>query len=285
MSGADWRKVAIIAGGGALPRDLAAAMARAGKPHFVIAVRGACGDWVRGYPHRELAMGQIGALFETIAAEGCDAVAFAGSMGRPSAGGLRFDWGGVKVAPRILRLLGQGDDALLRGVAQIFEEKGVAVAAPQAYLTELLAAAGAMTKTPPHAEAAAEARFAARMVAALGPYDVGQAVVVAGGRCLAIEAAEGTQAMLERVAALHPSRRGDRPSGLLFKAPKPGQDPRFDLPAIGPDTIAQAAAAGLRGVAVAAGEVFLLDRAETLARAEAAGLYVLGVSCDEVGVE
>ena len=121
-----------------------------------------------------------------------------------------------------------------------------------------------------------DAARAAAIVAAIGAVDVGQGAVVAQGLCLATEALPGTDAMLDFVASaasgLRPDPKGAR--GLLYKAPKPGQDNRIDLPAIGPHTVTRVAAAGLGGIAWAAGGVLLLDRAATVAAAEAAGLFL-----------
>jgi DUF1009 family protein len=107
----------------------------------------------------------------------------------------------------------------------------------------------------------------------LGAADVGQGCVVQQGLVLAVEAIEGTDAMLARAGAL----RRDGSGGVLVKLCKPGQDRRADLPTIGPDTVRNAAAAGLRGIAFEAGATILAERGVCLAAADAAGLFLLGL--------
>ncbi|MGF1551756.1 MAG: UDP-2,3-diacylglucosamine diphosphatase LpxI domain-containing protein, partial [Paracoccaceae bacterium] len=139
----------------------------------------------------------------------------------------------------------------------------------------------------PGARDRADACRGAALLAALGPHDVGQAAVVAGGLVLAVEAIEGTDAMLDRVAALPRERRraSPPPSGVLVKIPKPGQDARLDAPAVGPETVRRAARAGLRGIVGLAGGTQALDRAEIAAVADAHGLFVWGVEAADLGLE
>ncbi len=137
---------------------------------------------------------------------------------------------------------------------------------------------GLLTRFGPDALAMADIRRAAEVARALGAVDVGQGCVVQQGMVLALEAAEGTDAMLARCGPL--ARPG--PGGVLVKLLKPGQERRTDLPTIGPQTIRNAAAAGLRGVAFEAGSTILAERAAAVAAADAAGLFLLGLDPETV---
>jgi hypothetical protein len=121
------------------------------------------------------------------------------------------------------------------------------------------------------------------LLAAMSTFDVGQAIVIAGRRVLAIEAAEGTDLMLDRVAAMREAGRIRLPHGVgvLVKGPKRRQDRRFDLPSIGPDTIARAVRAGLAGIAVIAGATIVAEPQRLIEAADRAGLFVVGRSDPE----
>ncbi len=272
------RPLGVIAGGGALPRLVAEAERRAGGDAFVVALAGAPGDWVRDYPHAPCGLGQVGKLFRALRTAGCERVCFAGGLSRPSLASLlrAFDLTALKVAAEAFRLMRRGDDGMLRGFADIFERRGFRLIGAAELLGDLLAPEGPLSARAPDAADLADIGRAADIVAALGAVDVGQGAVVARGRCLAVETVQGTDAMLATLAG--DARRGGAPipSGALYKAPKPGQDMRFDVPAIGPETVARAKAAGLNGVAVRAGGVFVLDPGATAAAADRAGLFVYG---------
>ena len=270
--------VAIVAGRGDLPRLLAEACARDGRSYRVVVFDGIALDWLPGHPVIGAAFEKPGRLFAELRRAGCGAVTFAGGMLRPRLRLLRFDWTMLRLAPRLLAGIRSGDDSTLRLIAGIFEAEGFRVLAPHEILPDLLAPEGVLGRVAPGAEERADASRAAEIVAALGAVDVGQAAVVTGGLCLGVESIQGTDQLLDFVAKTAAGfRRG--PSGrkgVLLKAPKPTQDRRLDLPAIGPDTVAKAAAAGLAGVAVEAGGVMVLRYAETVAAADAAGLFLWG---------
>ena len=268
------QKLAILAGGGSLPRDVVDACRQDGMPYFLVDLAGFAGAWAREQGATQVALGQVGRLLDAMKAEGCDAVTMAGTLIRPQLSKVRFDWQGVKVLPRVAKLFRQGDDALLSGIAQIFEEHGFRVFGAESFVGDALAGGGSLTDTGPDEDTQADIAHAVAILNALGQFDVGQAAVVAQGVCIAVEAAEGTDAMLSRVAAL---RTGEPRAGVLVKLPKPGQDRRIDLPAIGPATVDAAAAAGLAGIVLEAGGGFVLERTETLRRCEAAGLFLIGL--------
>ncbi len=281
-------KLAIIAGRGDLPRLIAEAARTRARPYLVVSFPETPLDWVEGegHPHERHRFEKVGRLFAALTRAGCKEVVFAGGMDRPRLRLWQADWGAVRVAARVLRLLRQGDDAMLRGLGRIFEEQGMRLVSAQDCVEGLTLTAepGILGRHVPDARARADAARAAEILRALGPVDVGQAAVVAGGVCLGLEAVEGTDALLARVADLPEGKRAHAPppAGLLLKAPKPGQDRRFDLPAIGPRTLKGAAKAGLAGVVIEADGVQILDRAATLAAADRAGLFLWSAAPGEL---
>jgi DUF1009 family protein len=268
--------LAIVAGRGELPRLIAETCAREGRPYRVVAFDGVPLHWAAGHPVIGARFERPGRLFSALSAAGCVAVTFAGGVARPRLRPLCFDLTMLRLAPRLLAGMRAGDDATLRLIAGIFEAEGFEVLAPQSLLPELPAVAGVHSRAQPSEADRADAARAAEIVAMLGAADVGQAAVVAQGICLGLESIQGTDALLAFVArtaaGLRPDPAGSR--GVLYKAPKPRQDRRLDLPAVGPETVRGAAAAGLGGVVLEAGGVMILDHAATVAAADAAGLFL-----------
>jgi UDP-2,3-diacylglucosamine hydrolase len=278
--------LAIIAGRGALPRRIAERRAAAGLPYLLVVFQGCFEAWMAAHPHQHHEFEKAGRLFRALRAAGATHVVFAGAMSRPRLRPWRADLRALRLLARALALMRRGDDAMLRGFAGVFEAEGLCMLGPHDVLGgQVLVPPGALGGRAPTARDRRDAGRAARIVAALGPLDVGQGAVVAGGLCLAVEAIEGTDLMLRRIAELSPDRRAavPPPAGVLYKGPKPGQDRRLDLPAIGPETVSGAARAKLNGIVVAAGETVLLDAFATRAAADAAGIFVYGASSEELG--
>lgn len=275
-------RVALICGGGQFPLVAARAAQARGIEVFLLGVRGVASAEIEAFPHLWLGIGQLGAAFREIAARGVKQVCLIGGMGRPEFSDLRLDWGGLRRLPEIFRLLKGGDDHTLKGVIGLFEREGFEVIGVDAFAPELLASKGPMNGLPLPADLADDLAFARNCLGDLSAYDCGQSLVVDHRRIIALEAVEGTDGMLARVADLRANGRwrARPPAGMLVKAPKAGQDLRVDLPAIGPQTIAAAERGGLRGIAVAAGRVLLLDRAAIAAQAERAGLFLHGFSVE-----
>ncbi len=268
--------VGILAGRGALPPLLAQALRRAGRAVVVAHPEGLQIAAPQGCERLAYRVEKLGALFRGLRERGVGEVVLAGGIDRPKLQVSAFDLKTAALAPRILAALKAGDDGLLRVVLAIFEAEGFAVRAAQDLAPELLPAEGVPTAARPSARDREDAARAAAIVAALSAVDVGQGAVVAQGVALAVEAAPGTDAMLAQVAAMDPARRPapDAGRGILYKAPKLGQDRRVDLPAIGPQTFQAAAEAGLAGIVVAAGGVMLLEPERALPLADAAGLFL-----------
>lgn len=268
-----WRKLGIIAGAGALPRRLAEA---AGTP-FVVRLAGIADEDFSRFAGAECGIAEVGKTIRSLKDAGCDAVVLAGVVRRPDFSSLKPDWRGAALLPRVIAAAAKGDGAMLSVLVETLEGEGFRVIGAEDVLAELAAPAGPVGALAPSQENWVDIRKAAAIIEALGPFDVGQAAVVASGHTLAIEAAEGTDRMLERCAALPASARGgEKRNGVLVKRPKPGQELRVDLPTIGVETVRRADAAGLSGIAVEAGAALLIDRAAIAREADARGLFVVG---------
>lgn len=272
--------LAIIAGGGSIPIAVAQAVERRGRRVVLFPVRGwADPEAVAKFTHYWLPLAQAGLFRRHARAEGCRDVVFVGTAMRPPLRDLRIDWLTLCLLPRIVRAYRGGDDHLISNVASIFEHYGFRIVAPHVVAPEILIPAGPVGSRMPSERDQADIARALALLAATGPFDMGQAAVVAGNHVLAIEAAEGTDAMLGRIAELRARGRVAAPkgTGVLVKAPKPQQDRRFDLPAIGPRTVEEAARAGLAGIAVVAGGAIIAEPAAVAIAADAAGIFVVGI--------
>lgn len=216
---------------------------------------------------------RLGDLFSNLKAAGVQQICFAGAMGRPKLDPSLFDAATLKLMPRLVPLLQSGDDALLRGVIEIFEENGFSVRAPHDLLPGLLVEIGVLTRAHPDARDKQDALKGREILQTLSAHDIGQGCVVCSGQVLGIEALYGTDAMLDSIAQLRQSRQPSV-NGVFVKRAKDGQDLRIDLPTIGPDTVDKAVKADLSAICLQAGYVQILDRKEVLDRADAAGLVI-----------
>ena len=265
-------KLGILAGDGDLPVKLVEVCRATGREIFVVVFNGesnpACVD---GVPHVWLDIGAVGSVIRALKEAECRDVVLAGPIRRPRLTSMRLDGRGAALVPRLLRA--RGDDALLTVVIDELEGEGFNVVGADDVFSGLLAAEGVLGARRPDAGEWDDIARGVEVVRAIGAIDVGQAAVVHDGYVLGVEAAEGTDALVDRVAAL---RRGER-GGVLAKLRKPGQDRRADLPTIGIGTIERAAAAGLAGIAVEAGETLVLDLEAVIDGADAAGLFLVGV--------
>lgn len=270
----------IIAGGGPLPRRVADAARAAGRPVAVVVLEGhgEPAAWA-AYPHIVLRFGLAARMLSWLKAQGVRQLVLSGSVARPSFLSLRPDGDSVRLAVRIGRRAFGGDDELLTTVVAVLREEGFEPIGAQEVLKGLLAPAGLLTRAAPDAEAMADIARGVRVVRALGAVDVGQGAVVQQGLALAVEAIEGTDAMLARAGGL----RREGAGGVFVKLVKPGQDRRVDLPTLGPATVAGAAAAGLRGIAFEAEGCILADQPAMVAAADSAGLFLLGLTPRQIG--
>jgi hypothetical protein len=265
--------LAVVAGGGPLPRRLIDACRAQGRPVFVLAFTGHTdAETVAGVDHVWARLGQAGSLLDRVVDRGIHEMVWVGRFRRPALGELRPDWATARSLPR-LGLGRLGDDAVMRRIAAILAERDIRLIGVQDVLADDVAPPGPLTRAAPDAQARADGDRALAVARAIGRLDAGQGAVVQQGIVLAVEAAEGTDAMLERCAGL--ARAG--PGGVLAKARKPEQDSRIDLPTVGVTTVENAAAAGLRGIVVEAGAGLIVDRAAVAAAADRLGLFVLAI--------
>jgi UDP-2,3-diacylglucosamine hydrolase len=248
--------LAIVCGGGALPFAVADAVLRRGRGVVLFPIRG----WVdpqavERYQHRFVELGQLGRFCRLAVQAGCRDIVMIGTMSRPAPRQIRLDWQTIRELPRILALFRGGDDHLLSGLGRILEDHGFRLVGAHEVAPEVLMPQGAIGRRTPSERDRADIARGVTVLAAMGPFDIGQAAVVADGHVLAVEAIEGTDHMLERIAALRAEGRVPNPrgTGVLVKAPKPAQDRRFDLPTIGPQTVAGAARGGVLGEGVTVG--------------------------------
>jgi len=273
------RALGILAGGGPLPGQVAAAARAAGRNVFLVGLAGFADPAVLApWPHEVVRILAAGRIIAALREHGCEDLVLVGPVRRPSLLGLRPDAEGARLLARIGRAAFAGDDGLLAAVVKVLGEEGFRVIGAHEILSEALGPAGLLSRAAPDALAMADIQRGIAVTRALGAVDVGQGCVVQQGIVLAVEAAEGTDAMLSRCAPL----AWPGPGGVLVKLVKPGQDRRADLPTIGPDTIRGATSAGLRGVAFEAGGTILARRDAAIAEADAAGLFLLGLGPDQL---
>ncbi len=275
--------LAIICGGGSLPFAVADAAMRSGRRVLMFPLRGAADPTrVKDYPHHWIRFGSP-ARFRRLARAGrCRDVVLIGSVVRPRVSQIWPDFLALRLLPRIIGLLRGGDDRLLSGIGTLLEEYGFRLVGADEIAPEILMPVGPLGRLAPTERDRLDIATGLSLMRATGPFDVGQAVVVSDNRILAIEAADGTDAMLAHVAELRRNGRIRTPpgTGVLVKAPKPGQNRRIDLPSIGPGTVESAARAGLAGIAVLAGSAVVAEPERIPAAADSAGLFVVGVESE-----
>jgi len=273
--GEPYKRLGLIAGGGELPVHVAAAAASEGRLGCVIALDGFA-DPARYAEATSCGVAKIGAIFKTLHEANCDAVCFAGIVARPDFSRLKPDLKGMSLLPKVLAAAARGDDALLRAVIAIFEREGLAVIGADEIAEELKARPGLLGSIGPDDTAREDALKALHIAGVIGAEDIGQGAVVAGGLVLAVEAQEGTDAMLARVGDLPEALRGAPQArlGVLAKRPKPVQERRIDLPVIGVSTVEGAAKAGLAGIVAPGGGALILGRDSVARAADAAGVFV-----------
>jgi DUF1009 family protein len=275
--------LAIICGAGSLPYAVADAAVRAGRRVVLFALRGfAEAQRVAEYPHHWTRLGQYGRFRRMARAEGCRDVVFIGSLVRPRITQIWPDLATLWQLPRLLGAFRGGDDRLLSGVARFFEEQGFRVIGADQIAPDILMPHGVLGSCALRDRDRVDIVAGLALLHATGPFDVGQAAVVADNRVLAIEAADGTDEMLAHVAELRRTGRIRTPlgAGVLVKAPKPGQDLRIDLPSIGPPTIEGVARAGLAGIAVVAGSAIVAEPERMAKVADKAKIFVIGIDAD-----
>ncbi len=273
--------LAILMGGGSLPLLLAEAAQAAGRDILAVAMEGIADAEAARFPHRWVAPFDIKATMAHLREAGCRDAVVAGSVSLPD-----FSDGDFleRLPESLLKIFWQmeasdiSDDRMLSSLLRYFESEGLEILAVESVCPDLRAVAGNLTKARPSSSDEADMDYALRVAGAIGSLNVGQAAVSRGGAIVAVEAMEGTDAMLKRAASLIGFREGAPRRGVLVKLPRPHQDMRVDLPAIGPETASRVSEAGLSGIALREGGALLIHRREILRLADEAGLFVTVLS-------
>ncbi len=273
-------RLAIIAGSGKLPLFLAEAARAAGEDPFVLRLKNEADDIWQGFDNAVIGVGDMAGLSALFRQHDIRRVVMSGAVKRrPAFGEIRVNLKSLLKLPMALKtLMAGGDDAVLRMVISLIEAQGCEVLGAHEILPGLLASVGPLGAVSPDTDDERDIERAAEAAEALGRLDVGQGAVAVGGRIVALEGVEGTDAMLSRVEGLRAEGRiSRRRRGVLVKLCKPQQDLRADLPTIGVSTVENARAAGLAGIAVEAGRALVVEREAMIAAADAAGLFVVGL--------
>jgi hypothetical protein len=260
-----------------VPFEVASAATAAGRRLLVIALEGEADERLRAFPYAALKWGQLGRLEQLLADHHTREIVLIGSVHRrPDFSSIGLDLGTLRYLPRIIKGMVGGDDTVLGNLVKALEELGYRVVGAHEVAPQLVAAVGLVAGPAPNNADREDAGLALAAAKAIGALDIGQAAVAVGGRVIALEAAEGTDAMLERVAIVREKGRArwKGRAGVLAKRSKPQQDLRVDMPAIGPQTVERVARAGLAGIAIEPGRVLIADRAETLRLASRTGTFI-----------
>lgn len=271
--------VGIVAGGGAFPGAVAEAVRAQGREVLLLLIKGFADPALERYPHYWFRLGSLGRVTAHAKARGVRDVVMVGGLTRPRLSDLGLDWTMVRLLPRIAALFRGGDNHLLSGVLGLVAEQGFHLIGAHEAAPGLLLPEGVLGARAPGPVDRTDMARGFDVIRTLGPFDVGQGVIVVDGFVVAVEAAEGTDQMLARYGEMRRTGRLRIPAGrgVLVKAPKPGQDRRVDLPSLGPATVARAAEVGLGGIAFEASGAIVPDAQALVAAADAAGLFVVGV--------
>ncbi len=272
------RKLGLIGGGGALPATLADHCVATGRPVFVLRLTGFADETLNRFDGQDVGLAQLGTGIAALRRAGCEAVCFAGIVARPDLAKLKPDLRGLASLPGAILAARRGDDALLSFLLAEFEKEGFRVEGADEVMADLLLQSGVIGQHKPGPEHLGDIQRALAVARVVGRLDVGQGAVCRNGVVLAVEAQEGTDAMLARVQSLPEALRGAPGvwAGVLAKACKPGQNMQVDLPTIGPMTVRLARQAGLAGIVGEAGRVLVVDRSQAVALADDLGLFILG---------
>lgn len=277
-----YKKLGVIAGAGVLPFTLAKEARENGAEVFVAKLQGGGDSKHRSNTpqlrdvasiYREFSVAKVGHILSFFRRHDVDMAVLAGAFVRPSFLHLIPDMRGFRLISRLLRLKERGDDAVLRTIISFIEESGFKVIGAHDIVKNLLIPQGVMTVYSPDKTACADIELGAKVARELGRLDIGQAVVAQQGQIIAVEAVEGTDALIKRYSEI--SLKG--PAGVLVKVKKPQQDERADLPTIGASTVRICHQAGLRGIAAEAGAALFVEQEEALELARRYKMFIVGI--------
>jgi UDP-2,3-diacylglucosamine hydrolase len=272
--------VGLIAAGGVMPFAVADSLIARGIDPVLFALKGACDAVsVQRFRHHWISVGQLGRAEKLFRTENCRDLLPIGTLVRPALSEIRLDWATVRAIGRVWAAFRGGDDHLLSSIGRILEQDGFRMVGIKDVAPDLLMPTGCITRAAPDENAIADIAKGREVLRALSPFDIGQATIVIDRHVVGVEDIEGTDGLVARVARLRAEGRirAKAARGVLVKAPKSGQDLRFDLPTMGPRTVEGAAAAQLAGIAVVAGNTIVVEPQVMIEAADAAGLFVTGV--------
>ncbi len=268
------KKVAIIAGSGALPRHVYDGCLKQGLEPMLIGL--SSNTEVERFPEVELEifpMHAVSKVLKKMRDGGVSHVVFAGKVKRSSLSKLLLDSKGARLLANIMKA-GLNDNSLLVTILEFFEKEGFTVISPEKIATDIVVKKGKLTQCEPTKEHWRDIKKGQEILRGIASYDVGQALIIQSGLVLGVEAAEGTDELIKRCGSImNPEESG----GILVKACKPKQDKRVDLPCIGLQTIHNLHGNGLVGVAIEAGAALMLDEQKTLEEADKLGIFIYGI--------
>ncbi|MDR2586238.1 MAG: UDP-2,3-diacylglucosamine diphosphatase LpxI [Prevotellaceae bacterium] len=268
------KKLGMIAGGGKMPVEIIRHCNAIGREIFVIGLESfASKELLKEAPHIFARIGEAGKMLKALKENNVVEIVLAGGIKRPSFKEMIPDWEGMKIAAK-LAVKKMSDDSLFRAVIEEVESRGFKIVGIQEVVPDMVFKEGVYGKVKPSKEDMDDIHRGIEVAKALGAVDVGQAVVVQEGMVLAVEAIEGTDLMLSRVAAV--KKEGKAP--VMVKVTKPGQDRRVDMPAMGLQTIEQLKRYGIGGMAVEAGGILLIEREVVIEMANQEKIFIIGIN-------
>ena len=270
------RKLRLIAGKGDLPVQIANEERNSGRDVYVLRLVGFVEEALSEFDGEVVGIGEIGRQIKLLKSAQCEDVVFAGIVKRPDFSKLKLDLRGARLLPKVLAAARRGDDALLRTLVGVLEKEGFRVVGAEDINGQLLAPEGVICGDAPQGEVLSDLKRGAEVAAIIGQQDIGQGCVVRSGLVIAVEAQEGTDEMLNRVASLPRGGGG----GVLVKRPKPVQERRIDLPTIGVSTVEAASYSGLVAIGLEAGGALILDLEACKLKAEELGIAIYGFPND-----
>ena len=267
------KKLGMLAGGGMMPVEIIKHCNNQGREIFVVGIEPyAREEELKDAPHIFAKMGEAGKILKAMAKNNVHEIVLAGGIKRPSFKELIPDWEGAKLMAK-LAIKKMSDNNLFIAAMDEIERHGFKVVGIEEVVPEMMFSEGLYGKVKPSAEDMDDIQRGITVAKALGAVEVGQAVVVQEGMVLAVEAVEGTDMMLARAATV--KKQGKAP--VMVKVLKPGQDMRVDLPAIGLLTIEQLKKYGMKGIAVEAGGILLIEREAVIKMADESGIFIIGM--------
>ena len=277
--------ISIICGGGTLPFVIARVLEHQGRDYMMVGLVGETDIAIEKYRHVWVKWGEYGKLFKALEDFSCHHLMFAGAIvNRPDMKSIRFDFVGLKALPELVSIAVGGDGNVFAGIGKFFEKRGYHIESIVDVVPDVLVPAHCLTNRKPSERDRRDLVLAHRAAYMIGGLDAGQSAICANERIIALEGPEGTDQMIIRCGQIRSQNRArwQKNHAVLVKCPRPGQDMRFDIPTIGPETITQAIMAGIGGIGLSIGEVQILELETVIDRANEAGMFIIGLDSLDV---